>query len=168
MHLGGARWLLVDSCVAPESNVPASADYLNGIGVSPQSVKFIVASHWHDDHVKGMSQLVKMFATADLFVPEVLADVQSRAFLAAYSGVECSGLSRGTNEMYNALMGRREWIAVKNRTEVFQDRTSTIPVQVVAFSPTQAVVPQLLLARILAYVPKDDMPITHAPEISQT
>ena len=164
MHLGGARWLLLDSCVASGTNVPASADYLNVIGVSAQSVKFIVASHWHDDHVKGLSQLVKMFPTAELFVPALLTDDQSRAFLAAYSGAESSGLSRGTKELYDALSDR-EWIAVKNRTEVFHDRTNPIPVQVVAFSPTQPAFAQFL-ARILAYVPRADMPITHAPEIS--
>jgi beta-lactamase superfamily II metal-dependent hydrolase len=166
VHVGLGRWLLIDSCIAPDSDIPASADYLTKIGVPTNAVKAIVASHWHDDHVRGMSQLVEAYPTADLIISAVFADKQARAFLAAYSGFECSGLSRGTKEMYQSLQGR-PWIPAANRTEVFQDRSSSIPVQVVAFSPTQPALAQFL-AHILDYVPKlnADMPIIQAPEIS--
>jgi metal-dependent hydrolase (beta-lactamase superfamily II) len=47
----------VDSCVVPGAQGPVSADYLEKIGVDASAVKAVVASHWHDDHVKGMSDL---------------------------------------------------------------------------------------------------------------
>ena len=52
VHLGEGTWLLVDSCIDPVSRAPASGTYLEQIGVSVNQVLAIVASHWHDDHVR--------------------------------------------------------------------------------------------------------------------
>ncbi len=166
IHMGGQRWLLVDSCVAPGIRGPVSADYLEKIGVDASAVKAVIASHWHDDHVRGMSELVTRFPQADFFVPAVLLDRHARAFLAAYSGEECSGLSRGTKELYLSMKSR-SWITVSSRTEVFSDRGGPVPVQVVAFSPTQPAVAQFL-AHVVRYLPANsaDMPIMEAPDAS--
>jgi beta-lactamase superfamily II metal-dependent hydrolase len=166
VHLGLGRWLLVDSCVAKGAKDPASANYLSSIGVSPDSVKVIVASHWHDDHVRGMSKLVKLYPNADLFIPGVFGAEESRAFLATFGGVENPGLTRGTTELYQSLRAHGTWVLTSNRTEVFCDNSSNIPVQVVAYSPTQAAV-SAFLADVMSYVPQEnaDAPIIEAPEI---
>ncbi len=41
----------------PPTKRPISEVYLTGLGVDPSQVRAIVASHWHDDHVAGISQL---------------------------------------------------------------------------------------------------------------
>ena len=53
--------MLVDSCLFPKTKdkEPISLYYLNQIGVDPSSVQTIVASHWHDDHIRGLSALVR-------------------------------------------------------------------------------------------------------------
>ncbi len=167
VHLGLDRWMLVDSCMAPGASIPASADYLKQIGVAPSAVKALVASHWHDDHVKGMSQLVNLYQGADFFVPAVLATKDSRAFLSAYSGAQCSGLSRGTKELYDSLLACKSSIAVKSRCEILYDQAQPIPLHVVAFSPTEPAFSQFL-AHILEYVPQmnTSLPIGHAPDVS--
>ncbi len=59
IHLGDNRWIVVDSCSDKTTGNPAVLDYFNTIGLSPQEVvKLIVISHWHDDHVRGLSKLV--------------------------------------------------------------------------------------------------------------
>ena len=161
--------MLIDSCVAPGTSTPASANYLTKIGVPPESVKIIVASHWHDDHVRGMSKLVRLYPTAEFFVPSVFRDSESRAFLAAYSGSECANLSGGTKELYESLVSRNNsgWFATSSRIEVFSDKNPSLPVQVVAYSPTQAAMAQFL-AHVLDYLPKEnqDSPIIQAPELA--
>src|SRR5450755_4692064 len=64
VHLGDGTWLLVDSCIDPASNAPAASTYLQQIGVKSAQVCAIIASHWHDDHVGGMSQLAAMYSSA--------------------------------------------------------------------------------------------------------
>ena len=60
LHLGGGVWVLVDSNVDKDGN-PGSLQYLESIGCDPaQSVALIVASHWHDDHIRGMEKMVKV------------------------------------------------------------------------------------------------------------
>jgi hypothetical protein len=166
VHLGSRRWLLVDSCIAPGTSSPASEVYLSSIGVGTDCVKAIVASHWHDDHVRGMSKLVAKYP-APLFFPAVFQTKEGAAFLAAYSGADCPGLSAGTKELYNSLSARQQSVAVKKRTEILEGPLADGRVRVLAFSPTDAAFAQFL-ARILPYDPRitSSMPIGHAPEIS--
>lgn len=59
-HLGNNEWVIVDSCINSSSKDPIAFEYLNNIGVNPlEDVKLIVISHWHSDHIKGASNLVK-------------------------------------------------------------------------------------------------------------
>ena len=57
VHAGGGDWLLIDSCVSDRPAGPASLIYLDAIGVSPSDVQVVVATHWHDDHVRGIAQV---------------------------------------------------------------------------------------------------------------
>jgi len=60
-HLGGGRWLTVDSCL-DEDDVPVALRYLRRMGVEPETALQLVAvSHWDSDHVGGLATL---FATA--------------------------------------------------------------------------------------------------------
>jgi beta-lactamase superfamily II metal-dependent hydrolase len=58
VHLGYGEWLIVDSCVnQADGSVPA-LDYLNSIGVDPAaSVRIVLATHAHDDHIAGISRI---------------------------------------------------------------------------------------------------------------
>jgi hypothetical protein len=168
VHLGNNHWLLVDSCIEQGSTRPASEAYLDAIGVSPANVTAIVASHWHDDHVRGMSKLVERYSAALLFVPAIFRDTEAVAFIAAYSGLECNGLSRGTTELRKSLEAARSVITVKSRTELLDGPLPTgSRARVLAFSPTDAAFAQFL-NHILPYIPRigGALPIGHAPEIS--
>lgn len=58
LHVGDGKWVIVDSCV-DRDNVPQALKYLKSIGVDPaEAVGLIVATHWHDDHIRGIAKLV--------------------------------------------------------------------------------------------------------------
>ena len=58
VHAGGGEWLVVDSCLGADGE-PAALNYLRGLDVDPSTtVKMVVATHWHDDHIRGMARLV--------------------------------------------------------------------------------------------------------------
>ena len=60
IHLGNSEWMVVDSCVRTGSKVPIAIEYLEQLGVNvADSVSTVVATHWHDDHVKGISTLFR-------------------------------------------------------------------------------------------------------------
>lgn len=54
---GDGSWIVVDSCVRRDGR-PAALAYLESIGVSLSAVTHLVASHWHDDHIRGFGDLV--------------------------------------------------------------------------------------------------------------
>ncbi|MFF6912996.1 MULTISPECIES: MBL fold metallo-hydrolase [Streptomyces] len=59
VHLGDNEWVVVDSCIDPVTKNPVALDYFSRIGVNPAtSIAVIVASHWHDDHVRGISKVL--------------------------------------------------------------------------------------------------------------
>jgi hypothetical protein len=79
IHLGNKKWILVDSCIEPKKDLPASLNYLNAIEVEvDKSVRLIVATHWHDDHIRGLALTLGRCENAEFWVPSALG---SDAFL---------------------------------------------------------------------------------------
>ncbi len=65
VHLGQHEWMIVDSCVDVPSDQSAPIQYLRGIGVNPaETVKLIVATHWHDDHIRGLGDVFRACGNA--------------------------------------------------------------------------------------------------------
>lgn len=92
VHLGFNQWLIVDSCVARGSGAPAPTAYLESIGVDPATaVKVIVASHWHDDHVRGLSEVVRTCKTAEFWCSGALLE---RDFLILMRDVAKGSMTR--------------------------------------------------------------------------
>lgn len=60
VHLGHGDWMIVDSCFDRVSRRPAALHYLESINVNPErDVKLVVATHWHDDHIRGLGEIVE-------------------------------------------------------------------------------------------------------------
>jgi len=60
--------MIVDSCIDPSSGRAASLDYLKRIGVdAAKQVVAVMATHWHDDHVRGLAQVLKACEGARFF-----------------------------------------------------------------------------------------------------
>lgn len=66
INLGNDNWIIVDSCINPEIGVPQSTEYLESINVDLKNVKLIVCTHWHDDHILGISQALEKCSQAKL------------------------------------------------------------------------------------------------------
>ena len=51
--------MVVDSCMDPATGKPAATQYLESIGVNcAEDVAVVVATHWHDDHARGLAEVV--------------------------------------------------------------------------------------------------------------
>lgn len=77
IHLGSGDWFCVDSCKYQGSTSPAAIEYLEDIGIDPTSaIKRVLATHWHDDHVRGLSEIVRACPEAKLAISSALAGDQ--------------------------------------------------------------------------------------------
>ncbi len=88
--------MVVDSCVQPDGT-PAAVEYLASLGVDVAgAVTIIVATHWHDDHVRGISKLLEMAPVARFFAAGAL---RAHEFLAMAQRPDLvSRFSRGVDE----------------------------------------------------------------------
>lgn len=74
IHTGYNEWLVIDSCLESPVGPPRPLEYLESIGVNTAAaVKTVVASHWHDDHVAGLSVLLAKCESAVLSCSTALA-----------------------------------------------------------------------------------------------
>ena len=79
LHLGEGQWGVVDSCLDPITKRPAALHYLESLGQDVESsVRFIIATHWHDDHMQGISKVFHQTKAAVFSCTEV---VQERDFI---------------------------------------------------------------------------------------
>lgn len=66
IHLGNHEWCIIDSCIDPTTKESLPLTYLNKIGVDVvNNVKMIVCTHWHDDHIQGISKLLEVAKAAE-------------------------------------------------------------------------------------------------------
>ena len=90
LHVGDGVWVVVDSCLDTDG-VPQALRYLESIGIVPaEAVDLIVATHWHDDHIRGIAKLVECCKQATFCCASVLCQ---REFLAASRALEGHNLS---------------------------------------------------------------------------
>ena len=96
IHLGNGDWVVVDSCLDRELKKPAILEYLKLIGVDPSpSIKLVIVTHWHDDHIRGISDIfnesknAKFVCSAALRRTDFLELVSlSESLMAKSSGLE--------------------------------------------------------------------------------
>ncbi|MBP6721944.1 MAG: MBL fold metallo-hydrolase [Bacteroidia bacterium] len=122
MHIGNNNWIVVDSCVDPYTKKSLPLEYLRSKGVETETqVKFIVCTHWHDDHILGLSELLNHCSSAQL----CMARANDKKKFVRAVGLDSSKISSdssiaSTLEFENCLeiLGRRKGIIM----EAFQDR----------------------------------------------
>lgn len=86
LHLGEGKWMLVDSCLDPDSGFPAPVKYLNDLKIDPASaVKIVVATHWHDDHIRGLGAVFRACESAQLVISKALGTEEFFSLATLYS-----------------------------------------------------------------------------------
>lgn len=105
-HIGDNQWIIVDSCIDPnEKDTPLPLKYLTTIGVNPDKVIMIVCTHWHDDHIRGISKLMKHTINADLCISRAHDKKKFLRFVGMDSGKTAN---YSTREFTNLLLLLKE------------------------------------------------------------
>jgi beta-lactamase superfamily II metal-dependent hydrolase len=109
IHIGNKSWIVVDSCV-DESKQPAPLKYLKSIGVDVKTdVKLIVVTHWHDDHIRGISNVFRECETASVVFSAALTPKEFFTLAETYKSIP-SLASTGIQEFSNiiSMLGRKK------------------------------------------------------------
>jgi len=143
IHLGNNEWVIVDSCQNPNTKESLPLLYLNKIGVNVEKdVKLVICTHWHDDHLLGLSQLLQVAKNANFCFTEA---TDRKKFLQLV-GLDYAKLSRepsnsSTTEFSKCLeiineRHNRIVLAIENKTLFGADISPNIRSEVIALSPS--------------------------------
>ena len=103
VHIGDGAWVIVDSCINQDGN-PQALEYLERIGVDPaHAVKLIVATHWHDDHIRGMAQIVEVCRSAQFCCSGALGETEFLQAMRGLEGQHFSGSGSGVREIHRVF-----------------------------------------------------------------
>lgn len=167
IRIGPESWMIVDSCEDTKGR-PAALSYLESIGVPLDHVTFLVATHWHDDHVRGFSHLVEQCKNAKVCISNIFTKNEFVSFLSAYNKSHPSDkLTSGSSELLKVLKITRERGSSVVRAQ--PDRCllridSTPPIEIWSLSPSDTCL-ERFMAYIAANMPKKGETKTRAPAI---
>jgi hypothetical protein len=105
----GECWVVVDSCIDNVTGAPAPLSYLKDIGVDcAQDVKLVVATHWHDDHVRGLSSIVRECKNARFCSSSALTTDEFATLAQLYADRPLTKSTSGLSEMYSIIRHLRQ------------------------------------------------------------
>ena len=145
IHYGFGRWLVIDSCLST-SNRPAALEYLEGLGVDPEhSVRFVLASHFDDDHIRGLAEILRVSVNARFAMSSAMSQEEFQAFLKPSMALS-SAFPSGVTELAKCLKviqsrsGKQLSSASANKTIFRDEREGRQLVKVVALAPSDELI----------------------------
>ncbi|MBI5384799.1 MAG: MBL fold metallo-hydrolase [Verrucomicrobia bacterium] len=148
LHLGKGEWVVVDSCRDADTGLPAAIDYLQKLDVDlATSVRLVVATHWHDDHMDGLADLFRACRSAKFVCSMALNCEEWFALSEVYRGYLQAGGS-GVDELRQTMQELKRRNAANAvvapqfalAKQPLYVRANGMPAEVVALSPSNAAV----------------------------
>ncbi len=104
VHIGGGNWIVVDSCINNRSGDPAAVSYLENLGIDVSTaIKMLIVTHYHDDHIKGVSGLFDTSISARLCLPAAMDSREFTCRVEAFSGKVLGPTGSVTKEIRSLL-----------------------------------------------------------------
>jgi len=151
-HIGSAQWVIVDSCLDPATKEPVALKYLESLGVAVDSaIAAIVSTHWHDDHIKGLSRILEAAPAARYAVTSAFDKADFRAALSQWMDGSSDLEGKGFSELRRIMSLKRHPILAGENKIIFE-RSAPPKCQVLALSPSDAAV--IACISKLADIPK--------------
>jgi hypothetical protein len=104
VHYGAGKWLIIDSCIDPGNKRPVALSYLERLGVDASAaVTLVAATHWHDDHIRGLAAIVNTCTNAQFCCSGALRSADFFRLGQLYSTAPI-GMPSGPSE-FNKIFG---------------------------------------------------------------
>ncbi|MDD7846252.1 MULTISPECIES: MBL fold metallo-hydrolase [Klebsiella pneumoniae complex] len=137
IQLAENEWMIIDSCLNNQMK-PAALEYLSEKGVDLESqVKLIVISHFHDDHIKGMHEIIKQCKNAKVVISAALNTQEFKSYINALSvnGEEMAKTQEIKNVMslLPTLLEKKQLIIAKRDCTLYRSKDN---LEVKSLSPS--------------------------------
>lgn len=103
IHIGKGFWVVVDSCTNPINGECVALAYLNEIEVKvKEQLKYVVCTHWHEDHIMGLSKLIEACSDKTIFALSC-ADDREKFIYEMVEKCNYAGKSRKLTELRDSI-----------------------------------------------------------------
>ena len=131
-HLGSGHWIAVDSCIHSDSGEPAALYYLQQIGVNPaDGIRLIIATHWHDDHIRGIARVFAACPDANFCGASALTRAEFLATVLPYEQRSTVASGPGVREIFDVFE------VLKRPNGTYRALTKAAPNKLVLTLPAQ-------------------------------
>jgi beta-lactamase superfamily II metal-dependent hydrolase len=156
IHPGQGEWLIVDSFKNPNTKEPVALDYLRNLGVKySENVKVIVATHWHDDHINGLEEVVTQCQSAQFVCSDAIQKDDFMAFLYADEDLpDGRPGNKELNKILKILKNRNAFVMRASENKIVH---TTAQYQVYSLSPSDQAI-TLAQKEIAKLLPKEACP----------
>jgi hypothetical protein len=104
VHLGSGNWMVVDSCLNQSWDQPVALAYLDQLHVDVgRQVKLIVVTHWHDDHIRGISQVLRAASSARFACSAAIRRKEFLQLVCAHDEIKLVEHTSGFSELAEIL-----------------------------------------------------------------
>jgi beta-lactamase superfamily II metal-dependent hydrolase len=147
IKLAKKSWIIVDCCINPTTKEPLPLEYLKSIGVDyANDVIRVICTHWHDDHIRGISKLLEACEKAQ-FSPTRVNDTRKfMRFVDIDEKIHSNGGVRSTKEFQECtnILRRRNIPAnrLNSNMVVHKESHLNIDFELFALSPSDYVIEQ--------------------------
>lgn len=135
IHDGLDNWFIIDSFIDRNSR-SAPLAYLNSLGVDLNHVRSVVATHWDNDHINGIVEILKACPSAQFWCSSAYRSEEFFCLLQADKAIESIGRSLSIfDEVINHLEFKRELPAEANANQIVW-RSNVGESELIALSPS--------------------------------
>jgi beta-lactamase superfamily II metal-dependent hydrolase len=179
LHIGNNEWCVIDSCIARGATLPVAVEYLSQFGDSAlDRVHLVIATHWHDDHIRGISSALSAFPNAKFCCSLALKQRELLQMIQAAGSTV--GKNSGVNEFYRIFETLRErmttagtdkrkaapvW-AGKDRIILSLANEREFPVEIFSMSPSDLTITQTL-QNLAAFIPRAGDQQQSIPDVAE-
>lgn len=138
---GENNWIVVDSCINPKTKKSLPIEYLEEVGVNIKNdVKLIICTHWHDDHIKGLADLLDIADNAKFCFAKA-TDGEKFLLFVSLDYKKASKSSNSTTLEFNRCIEiakdkKRQLVSAVCDKPLFRDNFSVNKFEVIALSPS--------------------------------
>ncbi|WP_028869746.1 ComEC/Rec2 family competence protein [Psychromonas arctica] len=109
VKLPNDKWIIVDSFIDKESGKPIALQYLKEQNLNPEEVvELIIVTHWHSDHIAGMSEVIFNCTNASVVIPSAFTKKEFTIFITSLAKDQSLGELNSAKEMKRVMFGLGE------------------------------------------------------------
>lgn len=163
VHIGDGRWAIIDSCVDTSSTdgYPAPVAYLEALGVDPaQQVDLVVATHWHQDHVRALDSVIRRCPRATFSCAKAMLTEEFMAYLVGTGSTITTSFDSKPLVLVEIVRTLKErgttarWADPGKVLQTWKRSDASIICQAWALSPSDKEY-ERFMARVVDLIPKD-------------